>query len=297
MTQRHAAVAGSPIAHSLSPVLHEAAYESLGLDISYGRREAQVEDIPALLADIDSSWVGISCTMPLKQALAPHLDFVDGLARTVGSINTIAVQPNKHRPLLAGFNTDVEGIVRAIREVAAQPASMTAAPWTATSGLILGSRATASSAVAALIQLGAKESLTIAARNHGGPGSALSAATRMNVSASTASLDPVTVSALMCERAVTVSTLPAGVSDSIAVALHDRVAGTDHLAGRILLDVVYHPWPSPLVSAWESGGGTVAPGWLMLAHQAVGQVRLFTSQTPDISVMLNALHRELAQRA
>ncbi|MGZ4618326.1 MAG: shikimate dehydrogenase family protein [Frankiaceae bacterium] len=89
--RRWAAVCGTPIAHSLSPVLHRAAYRTLGLDWSYEARECGADGLPAQLAHArnDPAWAGFSLTMPLKTAVLPLLDEVDALAVAVGAVNTV----------------------------------------------------------------------------------------------------------------------------------------------------------------------------------------------------------------
>ena len=93
---------------------------------------------------------------------------------------------------------------------------------------------------------------------------------------------------------VVISTLPAGAADPLAVPMRqalDRADGTR--TGAVMLDVVYAPWPTALAQAWGRGGGSVAPGWLMLLHQAVPQVQLMTGQQPDIEDMRAALRSAL----
>lgn len=276
-----AGVAGYPIDHSLSPTLHNAAYESLGVDIDYRLYPAQVEELPSLIQGMDETWAGLSLTMPLKQAVIEHLDFVDGLAKTVGAVNTVCYQPTVD--FVVGFNTDVYGISEAVRETG---------EISTPSAIILGSRATASSALASCVELGIKDHITIAARNHGGPGSAVAAASRMSLSPTLAKISPKVVDSLP-GTGLLISTLPAGVSDDLADQITQQAPD---LSGLTVLDVIYHPWPSKLVEATQNRGATIVPGWAMLLHQAVSQVRLFTNRTPDVGVMRDALLAELERR-
>ncbi|WP_182354733.1 shikimate dehydrogenase family protein [Flaviflexus huanghaiensis] len=278
---KRAGVAGSPIAHSLSPVLHNAAYDSLGVDIEYGTFETEAHEITSLLDRLDDSWVGLSLTMPLKQVVIEHLDFVDGLAKTVGAVNTVCFQPANN--LRVGFNTDVYGIAQAVREQG---------DISVPSAIILGARATASSALAACVELDLKDHITLAARNHGGPGSAVAAATRMNLSPALAKLDERLVPAL-AGTGLLISSLPAGIADGLAQQIDEQAPDLSRL---MILDVVYHPWPSELVRAAQNRGARIVPGWAMLLHQAVSQVRLFTNRTPDVEVMKGALLSELERR-
>lgn len=278
---KKAGVAGYPIDHSLSPTLHSAAYESLGVDIEYGMYPATAEDIEMLIDMLDDSWAGLSLTMPLKQVVIEHLDFVDGLAKAVGAVNTVCFQPTSN--VLVGFNTDVYGIAQAVRE---------SGEIETPSAIILGARATASSSLAACVELGIKDHITLAARNHGGPGSAVAAASRMNLSPKLAKLDEKIVPALP-GTGLLISSLPAGIADPLAQQIDEQAPD---LSGLAVLDVVYHPWPSELVRAARQRGARIVPGWAMLLHQAVSQVRLFTNRTPDVDVMREALLAELGRR-
>ena len=302
---RHrAAVIGSPVSHSLSPVLHRAAYAGLGLDgWSYERRETDSEALSALLAELAApvqagpAWAGLSVTMPHKQTLLARLDVIDPLAEAVGAVNTVVAQRSgAGSALLAGFNTDVAGIVGALREAArTQAPDRPDGRLRIEQAVVLGSGATACSALAALGELRAGR-VTVVARRHAGPGRALSAAHRMGLDIETLTWNP-SDSASNTEAArrlaaadVVISTLPAHAADPLAAPLRralDQAEGTR--PGAVMLDVVYAPWPTAVAGAWAHAGGALAPGWLMLLHQAVPQVQLMTGQQPDIDLMRTAL--------
>lgn len=148
MTIHHrAAVLGSPIAHSLSPVLHNAAYRALGLDDwEYGRFELDEAGLPDFLAGLaPGTWAGFSLTMPLKRAVIPLLDEVSETALAVDAVNTLVFEADGRR---TGDNTDVLGLVAALRERGIERVP---------SAAVLGAGATASSALAALARLGAEQ--------------------------------------------------------------------------------------------------------------------------------------------
>jgi shikimate dehydrogenase len=283
---RHrAAVFGHPVEHSLSPVLHQAAYEALGLaDWAYGRRDVTAEELPGVVASLDPTWAGLSLTMPLKQAILPLLDHVEPLAAAVGAVNTVLVQPTGAGRLLVGANTDVYGIVAALREVAG-PERGIEGP-----AVVLGAGATAASAVAALGELGHTAPVVLA-RSPGRAGAVLRAASRMGVSVTLRPWDRAPQA--LTEAGVVVSTVPSGAADDLARVLLDDPP----TPGRLLLDVVYEPWPTALAIAWTAAGGSVAAGWSMLLHQAAEQVRLMTGQDPPVDEMREALLRALARRA
>lgn len=277
-----AAVIGSPIAHSLSPVIHRAAWEQLGIDgWEYRRAEVTEESLPTFIGQLEESFRGLSVTMPCKQAVMPLLDAIDPLASAVGAVNTVVPSAG----MLAGFNTDVTGIASAIRRACSR--SGVPVP---SSALVLGARATASSALAALGELGITTT-TVAARRFGGPGSVISAASRLGVSVEQVMWSDVSAVASAAARAdVLISTLPAGVADPIASRLAPR-------EGQILLDVIYSPRDTALRTTFEKAGGVVAEGTDMLVYQGAAQVQLMTGRSPDPAVMRHALETELERRA
>lgn len=277
-----AAVLGHPIAHSLSPVLHRAAYAALGLDWSYDAVDVTAEGLPAFVTSLDASWAGLSLTMPLKQAVLPLLDHVEPLAAVVGAVNTVVVQRGGARPTLVGANTDVHGIAAALTEGGATRGTTPVAPGA--TAVVLGAGATAASTLAALAQLGTTAS-TVLARSVGRAGGTMRAATRMGVDATVRTMAPVERTVEALTRAdVVVSTLPPGAADEIATLLERTGA-----VRGVLLDCAYTPRPTALVAAWRAAGGSAVTGERMLLHQAGEQVRLMTGAPAPLSAMDDAL--------
>lgn len=277
-----AAVIGSPIEHSLSPVIHRAAWAQLGIDgWEYHRLEQDTDSLPGFIAGLGADCAGLSVTMPCKQAVMPLLDVIDPLASAVGAVNTVV--PSS--VVLAGFNTDVTGIASAVRRACSLAGC--SAP---SSALVLGARATASSALAALGELGITSS-TVAARRFGGPGSVVAAASRLGVTIEQILWsDSEAVDRAASSVDLVISTLPASAADPLAERLRVR-------EGQILLDVVYSPRDTALRRAFESAGGVVAEGTDMLVFQAGAQVQLMTGRSPDTGVMREALEEELGRRS
>lgn len=267
-----AAVIGSPIQHSLSPFLHQAAYRDLGLNIDYRRIEITKETIGSFLASWPEGLVGLSVTMPLKQVIIPLLSQVDGLAKAVGAVNTVVPFPGG---ITAGFNTDVYGQVTAIKEAKGREFSPERA-------VIVGSGATASSALAALGELQAGQ-INLLARRVSGAGNAVQAATRLGI-------DPGYMPLAAGEKAretlqaadLIISTVPRAVLDDFYQTISFNPEQT-------VLDIVYDPWPSELVKQASRSGATIISGKVMLLHQALMQVKLFTSRTPNLEAMRTAL--------
>jgi len=256
-------VLGSPISHSLSPALHRAAYRGLGLDWTYDAIEVDEAGLPAFLSGLGTEWAGLSLTMPLKEAVIPLLAEVDPEARSLRSVNTVLPGARGWR----GTNTDVYGITQSLLE-----RGLDATPRTAT---ILGAGATARSAVAALVRLGAR-SVVVCARRPEAAFEVVELASRLGLPARSAPLDP---DIGLVRADVVISTLPGDAAADWA-----PLAGS---AGGVLLDASYHPWPTPLAASWESG--RVASGRDMLLWQAVEQVRLMTGMEPDVALMASAL--------
>ncbi|QQC44709.1 shikimate dehydrogenase [Schaalia meyeri] len=275
-------VIGSPIEHSLSPVIHRAAWEELCIDgWEYRRIEQDASSLPAFIDGLDDACRGLSVTMPCKQAIMPLLDVIDPLAVAVGAVNTVVPSSG----LLVGFNTDVAGIASAIRRACDQAGIPIPG-----SALILGARATASSALAALGELGITLA-TVAARRFGGPGSVMTAASRLGVRVEQAMwADLEGVARVATASDVLISTLPAGIADPLAALLAPR-------EGQVLLDAVYTPRDTALRSVFERAGAVVAEGTDMLVFQGAAQVQLMTGQSPHSDVMRQALEDELARRA
>jgi shikimate dehydrogenase len=274
-TPRRAAVLGSPIAHSLSPALHSAAYRELGLTgWSYTAIECDEQGLPGLLESLGPDWAGLSLTMPLKRAVLPLLDYTEPLATQVGAANTVVFAGGERR----GFNTDVGGIVTALRQ---------AGVTTDGNVLVLGSGATACSALAALRMTGTV-AVCVAVRALDRAKPLLALADRLGMQVAPVEFGP----ALASRRwQLLISTIPAAATEPVGARLR---AGT--MAADGVFDVVYDPWPTPLAAAAGNAGATVISGLDMLVHQAAGQVELMTGRPAPVGAMRAAGLAELARR-
>jgi shikimate dehydrogenase len=262
-----AAVLGAPIAHSLSPVLHRAAYQALGLTgWSYEAIECDAARLPAVLDGCGPEWAGLSLTMPLKRAVLPLLDETEPLARDVGAANTVVFGGGRRH----GHNTDVPGMTAALAG-----AGFTGTMHPHATVLILGGGATACSALAAARGLGAAR-VSVAVRDPARAQGLLAAAGRLGVAVTLTGFDGPGAGA----PDVLISTVPAGAADIYA----ERI-GRGDLIPRHLLDVVYHPWPTALAVAARKAGTLVAGGFDLLLHQAAGQVVLMTGKQAPLDEM------------
>lgn len=260
---RRLAVLGAPVSHSQSPALHRAAYRELGLDWEYTTQDVAPGELAAFVASLDAEWRGLSLTMPFKHEAMPLLTDCDRIARVTGAANTLLLgEPDADgsRPI-AGFNTDVVGIVRALAEAGITAVSSVA---------VLGAGATAASAVMAAAELGA-EYVELLVRTPAKAAPLVDLGRSLGVVVVVSDL----ASAPAEDRAVdlVISTLPGGTR--LDVEFPARLRDT-----AALLDVAYSPWPSALGASWREAGGTVLSGLGMLLHQALIQVRIFVSGDP-----------------
>jgi shikimate dehydrogenase len=272
LTTSRAAVLGSPIEHSLSPVLHRAAYDALGLDWSYDALEVDDRSLAEFLDRLDESWRGLSLTMPLKRVVLALLDEVSDLADTTKAVNTVTFDGRRR----IGDNTDVHGIVAALNDAGVS---------TVGSGVVLGGGATATSAIAALKAVG-ETGPTVYVRNKPHAHDLLEAADRLGV---TVTLKDWAAVGEIGASDVVISTTPRGATDTLELV---------DLPGErsVLLDVVYEIWPTPLASQWQERGGTVIGGLTMLVHQAGRQVELMTGHAAPLAAMRAAGEAALAAR-
>ncbi|MDX6762239.1 MULTISPECIES: shikimate dehydrogenase [Streptomyces] len=266
MTRIRAAVLGSPIEHSLSPVLHRAAYQELGLDDwSYDRFEIDEAALPGFVSGLGPEWAGLSLTMPLKRAVIPLLDGVSDTAASVEAVNTVVLTEDGRR---LGDNTDIPGIVAALHERGVEKVS---------SAAVLGAGATASSALAALSRICSGE-VTAYVRSSARADEMRRWGERLGVAVRTAHWSE---AAGALEAPLVIATTPAGATDELAAAV-PKDPGT-------LFDVLYDPWPTALAAAWSRRGGNLLGGLDLLVHQAVLQVEQMTGRSPaPLAVMRRA---------
>ncbi|MFD9376976.1 shikimate dehydrogenase [Streptomyces sp. NPDC059999] len=268
-TVRRAAVLGSPIEHSLSPVLHRAAYRELGLlDWTYDRFEIDEATLAGFVTDLGPEWAGLSLTMPLKRAIIPLLDGISDTAASVEAVNTVVLTPDGRR---LGDNTDIPGIVAALHERGVEKVPAAA---------VLGAGATASSALAALSRVCTGE-VTAYVRSRERADEMRQWGERLGVDVRTADWSR---AAEALGAPLVIATTPAGATDALAREV-PAGAGT-------LFDVLYDPWPTALAAAWTERGGTLLGGLDLLVHQAVLQVEQMTGRAPGPLAAMRAAGEE-----
>lgn len=275
-TVRRAAVLGSPIKHSLSPVLHGAAYQALELHgWHYDMIECDEPGLPPLIDRMGPEWAGLSLTMPLKRVALAVADEVSPLARAVGAANTLVFPPGGPAAGRRADNTDVAGMVAALREAGLTQVKQ---------AVILGAGGTAQSALAAVRELG-HQSPVVLVRN-------LARTRELRETAERLGMRPAISGRLFDEplpdAGLVISTLPGGAADPLS--------STRWNPGTTVLDVVYAPWPTPFAGSALAAGCRVVSGLTVLLHQAVAQVELMTGRPGPVEAMRTALAAAVAAR-
>ncbi len=250
------AVLGDPIDHSLSPVIHRAAYAALGLDgWQYDAEQVPSGGLAGFLDGLDpTTWRGLSLTMPLKREAVPLLGSYDEWVGATGACNTVLLEPDGSRH---GLNTDVTGALMALGE---HDVPMERA-------VVLGGGATATSVLLALAERGMRHA-TIVVRDRD------RAVETVHAVAAHHSAPAVEVALIGDAGAlagdVLVSTVPASAQ------VPDLVAAVADIP--LVFEVLYEPWPTPLAAAAESSGRTVLSGLDLVVAQALNQVVAMTGR-------------------
>jgi len=264
---RRAAVLGKPVGHSLSPLLHTAGYAAAGLTgWAYTAVECAESELPALVAGLGPEWVGLSLTMPLKEAALGVADRVSPVAAAAGAANTLV------RGADGGWtadNTDVTGAVAVLTAAGVAPGAEL---------VVLGAGGTARAMLAAAARLGAARVSVVARR-----------------AAAVAALGPVaeavgvplagadwSAAAAHLAADVVISTVPRGVADPLAPAAR---WGRD----TVFFDALYDPWPTPLAASAAAAGRPVCSGLELLLAQALDQFAQFTGVPAPAAAMRAAL--------
>ena len=273
---RRAAVLGHPVEHSLSPELHRAAYAALGLtDWCYDAVDVTEAQLPGFVAGLGPEWVGLSLTMPLKRVALDVAAEVTPAAAAIGAANTLVFGSSRRGGALAA-NTDVVGIVEALREVGVRKVER---------AVILGAGGTAQAALESLRLLG-ESAPTVLVRE-------VARTTELQATADRLGVRPHILDGLptrpLPDADVVISTVPSGVADAYT--------DTAWAPRTVVMDVVYDPWPTPLAASAVASGCRVANGLDVLLHQAVDQVTMMTGRPGPVTAMRAALDAALRARS
>lgn len=267
-TTRLAAVLGHPVEHSLSPVLHNAAFAEVGLDWAYMAFDVAEGDCLGAIQGARALGVcGLSVTMPHKRAAAEACDELLPTAAALGVANTIVRRGQR----LVGDATDGPGFVTALRAAGHDPAGR--------SCLLLGSGGAASAVAHGLAEAGAKR-IGVVARRPDAAEQVVALAGRAGLLAEVADVD----GADLVVNATSIGM--GGTPGEGAIPLDLDV--TRLRPGQVVADLVYHPLRTPLLVAAEAAGATPVDGLGMLVHQAALAFELWTGIAAPLSVMAAA---------
>jgi shikimate dehydrogenase len=262
-----AAVLGSPIAHSLSPRLHNAAYKFLNIPGTYSSFDVPMGNLQNFLSDKADSWSGFSLTMPLKEEALSCVDDIDPLVHRIKSGNTLVNEDGVWKL----FSTDVIGFRNSWKlHNADVPSSV----------LIIGAGATARAAAAAFDS--ASTRIQVVHRN---PDREMS----MRDCLLDSSIDflPWKFDDKFLEADLVINTTPKFALDDFSYALSSQPSG-------VFFDVLYDPWPTQFAQRWSQLGGTVIGGLELLIAQGVEQIKFFTGEQIPTEELTSFLRKEFA---
>ena len=255
MIPLRAEVWGSPIGHSRSPDLHHACYTQLGISGNYSTREVTEENIAQEFAAHADTLTGISLTMPLKTAILNLVTDHRGDVTILRAANT-AIKTDGEWWLT---NTDPLGAAAMLRRLV---------PSADSHVVLLGAGATAKSIVLGLHHVSFAGRLTVIVRSASRAGHTRALADSLGLAVSVMEFGAL---GELPEASLVVSTLPSGTAlDDVDLAVLTRRV-------RALMDVGYHPWPTPLADAFLTRGRDTHSGLPMLMFQALGQIRAFVA--------------------
>jgi shikimate dehydrogenase len=268
---RVAAVIGNPVYHSLSPALHNAAFEHLGVDWVYvALHVATGEGQRAIDAMRTLQLAGLSVTMPHKEIVARSVDELDPAAEALHSVNTVVPQLDGS---LKGYSTDGAGFVASLVAEGIAIDGMTVC--------LLGAGGAARAIADALARAGAGR---IAVLNR-----TISSAQETVALAGAVGVLGTAGDVREADLVVNATSIGMGSQDLPCDPSAFRV-------GQVVADIVYHPRDTALLQAAKSVGAVAIGGLGMLVHQAALQQQLWHGLRPDVAVMQAAAERELTER-
>jgi len=246
--------------------LHQAAYDALGLDWEYGRTDVRSDEVGSFVAGLSPVWRGLSVTMPCKAAIV-SLGVPDPVVAALGVGNTLIFDGDPGDPTTTHVHsTDVTGIQMVLSQARMSPHACVQ---------VYGNGATARSCVYALSLMGVG-GVHVRARDAEKTAALALDGRRWGIEVVDGD----------CRPDVVVSTLPPQVSAQWGPA-----------SAGLVVDVVYDPWPTPLIHQAIHQGAQVVTGLDLLAAQAVGQVELMTGRRVDLAVLRTAADRAIAEQA
>jgi shikimate dehydrogenase len=273
-----AAIIGYPLEHSMSPPMHNAGFAALGLDAHYEAWAIPMEDLPPTVERLRrDEMLGISVTVPYKQAVMPLLDEIDPAADAIGSVNTIV----KRGRSLVGHNTDKAGFIRSLREAGCDPVGLRA--------LILGVGGAERAVAYGLVESGIR-SISLAGRR---PERVRAAAKHLDetkprdVKIMQLSFEAAPLAEAAANADLIVNCTPIGMRHTTEE--HESpLPATALRPGLWVVDIVYNPLETRLLSLSREAGAHVVDGLGMLVYQGMAQQELWTGREPPADIMRDA---------
>lgn len=285
------AVIGSPIDHSLSPVMHQAAFAALGLKHVYERIDTPLDALATRIQELrDGKFAGLNVTVPLKEKVLELVDEISSSVRAIGAANTLV---RGSGGIIVAHNTDAPALRQELEHLGdgsglGPPRSggqMEQATFRDRSVLVLGSGGAARAALVALATLGANR-IIVRGRN-------VENATKLStlLSGTTVEVEPLEAPARERDdlagivQATTCGMLGGPDGEQVANA----VAWASVPSDAIAFDVVYRPRETPFLRAAKARGLVSDDGTGMLARQGALAAQLWLGIIPPVDVMLEAL--------
>lgn len=269
-------VIGDPVAHSLSPLLHQTMIDQTGAAYRYDVRTVRPEELPAFVRWAkDGGCAGFNVTMPHKEAILPLLDEVDTTAASCGAVNTVCIREGR----AIGHNTDGTGFLDSLAGQGFYPQGRTV--------LLLGAGGAAKAVGHALATAGAGRIIVCARRLE--RAAALAAQLPGCGEGIVLAQDAIQQAAAACD--LLVNATPLGMAGSPAFARLDFLQAMPPHA--VVYDLVYHPRRTALLEAAARQGLRTVGGIDLLIRQAVRAFTFFTGETPDTAALYDALREPL----
>lgn len=270
-------VIGDPVAHSKSPLLHNTMCQVLGLDFTYHAQTVKADALPDFLAQAkEQDYAGFNATMPFKELLLPHLDYLDPLAKKLGAVNTVCIKDSK----LYGYNTDCPGYIAALKTWGFDPKGKTA--------VLLGAGGAAKAVAVGLCEAGARVAVSNRTAEKASPLKAL-CPDRISI-LPWLEQDP-TLSGVLNTADLLVNATSLGMAGQGQFSSFDFLSTLPSTC--LVSDLIYHPSPTALLEAADGLGLETMDGLPLLIHQAILALEHFAEVKIDPAAVLPVLEEAL----
>lgn len=264
---------GNPVEHSLSPAMHNAAFDALGLNWRYVPLRVAPDRLGRAVHGLSSlGFRGANVTTPYKESIADHLDAVTEEAERIGAVNTLVIRETRRDTQAIGHNTDVSGFIAALRRAGIETAGERV--------VVVGAGGAGRAAVAGLLEMGAAE-ITLFSRNRQRAAAVAASCTTDAGQTIPARLSAERLVEATRRAALLVHATPVGMWPHVADSVWPNDATFP--PSTAVFDLVYTPTPTRLVQ--QARGAPTASGLDMLVAQAALSFHLWTGRTAPVDVM------------